>query len=228
MHKLQVLKIAFIFATITLSGCEKIVQSGDNAKPVSEQQTVKDDNVYIEQERKDNIVGADKDQHGCIGSAGYQWCSNLKQCIRPWELAKMKNLADDSKASIAAVCDAKIPKSTALVGGDRDEHGCIGSAGYQWCGNLNQCIRPWELAKMKNLTDDSQESIAAICETELSEKPQEVELVGSDRDEHGCIASAGYQWCTRLKQCIRPWELAKQYNLEDDSEKGISEFCQDK
>ena len=31
-------------------------------------------------------------------------------------------------------------------------------------------------------------------------------LVGSDRDAHGCIASAGYQWSELLKDCIRPFE----------------------
>lgn len=36
------------------------------------------------------------------------------------------------------------PCGGTIVGGDRDEHGCIGSAGYSWCGNLNKCIRPWE------------------------------------------------------------------------------------
>ena len=35
-------------------------------------------------------------------------------------------------------------------------------------------------------------------------------LVGSDRDAHGCIASAGYLWCAREGACVRPWELAKQ------------------
>ena len=31
-----------------------------------------------------------------------------------------------------------------LLGGDRDEHGCIPSAGYIWCEELQECIRPWE------------------------------------------------------------------------------------
>lgn len=31
-----------------------------------------------------------------------------------------------------------------LVGGDEDEHGCIGSAGYVWCEVKNKCVRPWE------------------------------------------------------------------------------------
>ena len=32
--------------------------------------------------------------------------------------------------------------------------------------------------------------------------------VGSDRDVHGCIGSAGYRWCEKTAQCERPWELA--------------------
>ena len=31
-----------------------------------------------------------------------------------------------------------------LVGGDRDEHGCIGSAGYTWCEPKQKCLREWE------------------------------------------------------------------------------------
>ncbi len=31
-----------------------------------------------------------------------------------------------------------------LVGGDRDAHGCIGSAGYTWCEVKQKCLRVWE------------------------------------------------------------------------------------
>ncbi len=31
-----------------------------------------------------------------------------------------------------------------LLGGDRDIHGCVGSAGYSWCANKNKCLRVWE------------------------------------------------------------------------------------
>jgi len=30
--------------------------------------------------------------------------------------------------------------------------------------------------------------------------------LGSDRDVHGCIASAGYSWCEVKTKCLRPWE----------------------
>ena len=31
-------------------------------------------------------------------------------------------------------------------------------------------------------------------------------LGGADRDDHGCIASAGYTWSYALHDCIRVWE----------------------
>ncbi len=41
---------------------------------------------------------------------------------------------------------AATPPSEQRVGGDRDEHGCIGSAGYSWCEAKNKCLRIWEEA----------------------------------------------------------------------------------
>jgi len=32
-----------------------------------------------------NLVGGDKDEHGCIGSAGYTWCEAKQKCLRVWE-----------------------------------------------------------------------------------------------------------------------------------------------
>jgi len=31
-----------------------------------------------------------------------------------------------------------------IVGGDKDAHGCIGSAGYSWCEVKQKCLRSWE------------------------------------------------------------------------------------
>jgi hypothetical protein len=31
------------------------------------------------------IIGGDKDEHGCIGSAGYSWCEAKQKCLRVWE-----------------------------------------------------------------------------------------------------------------------------------------------
>jgi hypothetical protein len=39
------------------------------------------------------------------------------------------------------------------VGGDRDAHGCIGSAGYSWDSVLNACTRPWETDALQKAFD---------------------------------------------------------------------------
>ena len=50
-----------------------------------------------------NAVGADRDAHGCIGSAGYSWCEHTQRCERPWELARQKGFAT-SEANFAQYC----------------------------------------------------------------------------------------------------------------------------
>ena len=47
---------------------------------------------------KPKLVGADKDAHGCIGSAGFKWCAKTKNCERPWELAKKEKFEKSAEA----------------------------------------------------------------------------------------------------------------------------------
>jgi len=47
-------------------------------------------------------------------------------------------------------------------------------------------------------------------------------MPGGDRDAHGCLPSAGYQWCARTARCERPWELAKQLGIAAE---GVSAYC---
>ena len=49
-------------------------------------------------------------------------------------------------------------------------------------------------------------------------------LTGADRDEHGCIGSAGYSWCAKTKSCERPWELAKSHGFENTQE-AFDTYC---
>ena len=46
-------------------------------------------------------------------------------------------------------------------------------------------------------------------------------LVGSQRDEHGCVLDGGYEWCENTQTCYRPWET----NCVDTIE--INNDCQD-
>lgn len=62
-----------------------------------------------------------------------------------------------------------------LVGGDRDEHNCIGSAGYTWCEPKQKCLREWEepceseeiFDLLKNLEEETQIDFSGIVKTEF-------------------------------------------------------------
>ncbi len=49
-----------------------------------------------------------------------------------------------------------------MVGGGRDVHGCIGTAGYSWCESTKQCERPWELAKKYGF-ENTREAFDKFC-----------------------------------------------------------------
>jgi hypothetical protein len=48
-----------------------------------------------------------------------------------------------------------------IIGGQRDEHGCLGPAGYSWNASIGACVREWEL-------DEGQRKAAQIVIAPLS------------------------------------------------------------
>jgi hypothetical protein len=59
-----------------------------------------------------------------------------KESVHPAEqVQKLQNPVVDQ---------VKNNESQSLVGNDKDEHGCIGSAGYSWCEAKQKCLRSWE------------------------------------------------------------------------------------
>lgn len=56
---------------------------------------------------------------------------------------------------------------------------------------------------------------------EATESAEKTTVVGNDKDEHGCIASAGYTWCEVQKDCIRLWEKGVRMNAVDDANKTL-------
>lgn len=54
------------------------------------------------EDKQVNLVGNDKDNHGCIASAGYQWSELLRDCIRPFEKGVKLVSATEEYASSAA------------------------------------------------------------------------------------------------------------------------------
>lgn len=61
------------------------------------------------------------------------------------------------------------PSPEPLIGGERDEHGCLGPAGYSWDAEIGACIRTWELnenqrqaAKIAVATIGQQEGLTVV------------------------------------------------------------------
>jgi hypothetical protein len=113
-------------------------------------------------------------------------------------------------------------ESEAFVGGDRDAHGCISSAGYSGCASMSECIRPWEhnLASEHDIAEHCGGSSSGSTASRFAAMKEKQGFVGGDRDAHGCIGSAGYRWCASMSKCIRPWE----HNLASDHD--TTEHCE--
>ena len=68
---------------------------------------------------------------------------------------------------------------------------------------------------------------AASASDEPTAAGQQTPTVGADRDDHGCIPSAGYRWCAKANECVRPWELANEKGLEPTPE-AFEDYCRGK
>ena len=92
-----------------------------------------------------------------------------------------------------------------LMGGDRDEHGCIGSAGYVWCEVQKDCIRLFEKGIRTEAVDGSNASAFIV----FSPDSTKLELFFSNNQpneilERRGLPSGGYAW-----------------NVEDDDTKNV-------
>lgn len=89
-----------------------------------------------------------------------------------------------------------------IVGGDTDEHGCIGSAGYLWCESKQKCVRAWEeycaeykeMFRIRNFDDcveagnPTMESYPRQCRAENRTFVEGLEYL--DKDDAMAIAEA--------------------------------------
>lgn len=69
MKKIIILPLVLVF--LSLSACSFDKNSGSEE--------------ILDQTSQPVIVGGDRDEHGCIGSAGYSWCEIKQKCLRVWE-----------------------------------------------------------------------------------------------------------------------------------------------
>ena len=77
------------------------------------------------------------------------------------------------------------PQQEMMVGGDRDEHGCIGSAGYSWSALRGECIQVFEVGTRLNPMDVEQEEAvisAFIVSKEGDNSQVELFITGEDQN----------------------------------------------
>lgn len=97
-------------------------------------------------------------------------------------------------------------EKTEIVGGDKDEHGCIASAGYTWSEVQKDCIRLWEKGVRLASVDDAENTLFIV----FSPDSTQVELFFSEEDapneilDRRSLPAGGYAW-----------------NMEDDDTKNV-------
>jgi len=74
-----------------------------------------------------------------------------------------------------------VKPDTTIVGNDKDEHGCIASAGYTWSPIRNECIRVFEQIKLQPITENSADSAAAFLLFSQDRKQAELFLPGQSK-----------------------------------------------
>jgi len=84
------------------------VSSEDTEKNTenTEKDTEEEKDTPKEPETKDEepmLVGNDKDEHGCVWTAGYTWNEEKQECTRSWEDEKEEETKDETKEEIEAV-----------------------------------------------------------------------------------------------------------------------------
>lgn len=65
-----------------------------------------EENIPSVSQNTNTMVGSDRDEHGCIGSAGYSWCEAKSKCLRVWEEGcsiedELKNYLKDNLSTLS-------------------------------------------------------------------------------------------------------------------------------
>lgn len=95
------------------------------------------------------------------------------------------------------------------IGGERDEHGCLGPAGYTWDADVGACVREWEL-------DEDQKQAAKIAvEHAGHEKGMTILRVDMARCT-GCFAVQLEKGGERINITLEDWNVPEALPPEGD------------
>ncbi len=113
--------------------------------------------------------------------------------------------------------DSTTPQQETLEGGDRDEHGCIGSAGYLWSALRGECIQVFEVGTRLNPMDVEQEEAvisAFIVSKEGDNSQVELFITGEDqnlilkKEADGTFKNGKYTYNAQTKELSMDGKVA--------------------
>jgi hypothetical protein len=116
------------------------------------------------------------------------------------------NLSDTKRESVVVDSSEDI-----VIGGQRDEHGCLGSAGYSWSDYTNACIREWEL-------DEDQKKAAMTAVVDF--KPRySLTVIGVEKIKcPGCFVVELEEIPNRIKIRLNNWEVTGRSLVPEECE----------
>ena len=86
-------------------------------------------------------------------------------------------------------------------------------------GQKDRCLAPGGAATGKQCQYAGapvvSSTVNSTASTNVAQARSVLKVVGADRDAHGCIASAGYQWSAMLGECIRLFERGIRFERYD-------------
>lgn len=83
-----------------------------------------------------NMLGGDRDEHGCIGSAGYSWCEEKQKCLRMWE--EKCEIATTTISSLLSESEARIiAEKSCIKGGESLAPGYYNENSKTWWFDAN-------------------------------------------------------------------------------------------
>lgn len=84
--------------------------------------------------------------------------------------------------TFTSISPAQPSPTKPAVGGDKDAHGCIGSAGYTWCDEKKKCLRQWEESCVVNDEQEIEEIKQALIKKNNWAKDMSLEVTINKRE----------------------------------------------
>lgn len=131
-----------VIVIVLLVGCGNNTSKQEVAPVESEVPSI-DGNVGESEIPEDCVTWFDGCNTCSVGEPGAPMACTMMACMETQESYCMK-YEDGSSDTPTEKVPVSAESKEQMVGNDKDEHGCIGSAGYTWSEEKQKCIRPWE------------------------------------------------------------------------------------